>query len=201
MLKEANRPSPMKVLTTPPWAADRLQHGLEILVQRRHQFLRRQVLGDGGEARDVGEQDGRLAGLAGQRALALAAQDGRRPRFRRRSGRTSRGSVSRSRRSLDHAVELAGQLADLVVGGDRHPHRRDRRRRPCAWRATACRTGAAASGAMKNAEIATPITAPPTSTSDLDLQALAARRRTGRRRSPPAARRRSRAGRRSSFSA
>ena len=98
---------------------DRRQHGLEIVVQHRHQLVRRQVFGDGGEARDVGEQDGGLAGLAGQCAFALAAQDGRGHAFVDIAAERF-ADLHALAEVLHHPVELSGQLADLVIGGDRH---------------------------------------------------------------------------------
>jgi len=75
----------------------------------------RQVLGDGGEARDVGEQDSGLGGLACKDALALAAQDRRGDAFVDVAAEGLADLLALAQ-ALDHVVELARERADLVVG-------------------------------------------------------------------------------------
>ena len=99
--------------------ADRLQHGLEILVQRRHEVVGCEMLGDGGEARNVGEQDGGLARLAGQHALAFALEDGGGHALVDIAAEGLAEALALAQ-AADHVVELPGELADLVVGGDHH---------------------------------------------------------------------------------
>ncbi len=75
------------------------------------------MLGDGGEARNVGEQHRGLAHLAGQNAFALAPQDGRGDAFVDIAAEGLADALALAQ-ALDHVVELAGEGADLVVRGD-----------------------------------------------------------------------------------
>ncbi len=112
--------------------SNRGEDGFQVIVQRTDQVLRRQGLGDRREAGDVGEQDRRLARFAGEHPVAAPLQDGRGDAFVDIAAESLADPLALAQ-ALDHGVELARQLPDLVVRGDRNPNRHvalcDRRHR------------------------------------------------------------------------
>ena len=131
MLNDANRPSPMKVLTTPPWArigsstvsrysfsaaTSRSGSRNSAMVVKPSMSVNRIVasrVSDGGTS-----VPWPCRMVAGDALVDIAAE-----------GLADALALAQA---LDHVVELAGDLADLVVRGDGDAARRDRPWPPCA---------------------------------------------------------------------
>ena len=144
MLKEANRPSPMKVLTTPPWArigsSTVSRYSFSAATSSSGARYSAMVVKPAMSVnRMVASRD-----LAGQHALALALQDGGGDALVDIAAEGLAEALALAQ-ALDHVVELAGELADLVVGGDRHALAEVARGDLAHGVATGCGSAAAAS--------------------------------------------------------